>query len=141
MESTLTPKSNYLLEAGIEILHEESIEWLNEITFWHEECTFLFTLFVKNIQKLNPAPVSSKEELLHIERELLQLQRSGGELDSLKHEVEQHERFLALLLENQLGSERNYRDEHKALAGNFMVFEKRFKDLKKDIFVFVKKLR
>lgn len=140
MEATLTPKSSYLLEAGIEILHEESMEWLSEITFWHEEGSFLFTLFVKNLKKQSPASPDLKEELLSIERELLHLRRSGGELDSLKHKVEQHERFLALVLENEIGSERNYRDEHRELANEFHMFEKIFKDLKKKIFGFVKKL-
>jgi hypothetical protein len=140
MEPVITLKSSYLLEAGIDVLHEESMEWLNEITFWAEECAFLFALFVKNIHSQKEVPLSMKEDLLHIERELLRLRRSGGELDRLKHDVEQHERFLALLLESQMGAERNCRDDHKDLAVNFLLFEKKFKSFKKDIFAFVKKL-
>ncbi len=140
METTLSPKTSYLLEAGIEILHEESMDWLSEIIFWHEESSFLFTLFIKNVQNQKDVPAHAKEALLHIERELLHLRRAGGELDSLKHEVEQHERFLGLVLDNQMSSERNYRDEHRELARKFHLFEAHFKSLKKDIFSFVKTL-
>ncbi|MBA3706528.1 MAG: hypothetical protein H0W84_11715 [Bacteroidetes bacterium] len=47
MELLANPKSKYLLDAGLEILHEQSIEWLNDIEFWHDEIAFFYSLVIK----------------------------------------------------------------------------------------------
>ena len=47
MKLLTTPKTAYLLEAGLEVFHGQSNEWLNEIAFWKDESAFLFTLIVK----------------------------------------------------------------------------------------------
>jgi hypothetical protein len=139
MDLSLSPaKTNLLLEAGIEILHEESVEWLNDLDFWREENDFLFTLFIKSVRK--EAISLKNDQLLKIERELIHLRRSGGELDELQRVVLEHEHFLKMLLENHVNAERNYRDAHIELAKRFSLFEKRFKSLKTNIFDFVKKL-
>ena len=40
MELLTSPKATYLLEADLVILHEESQEWLNDISFWRDEIAF-----------------------------------------------------------------------------------------------------
>ncbi len=128
-----TPKATYLLEAGLEVLHSQSNEWLNEIAFWRDESAFFYTLIVKKTLKF--VPVDAKDSIKRVEEELVSI--TGGDLDKLQKEVEQHEVFLNDLLESTYLKEGNYRERHGELTRKFYQFEKRFKDLKNDIFKLV----
>lgn len=130
MELLLSPKSTYLLDASVEVLHEQSIEWLNEIAFWRDESAFLYSLFANKTLKF--VPVNSKKDIEKIEKELLAM--TCEDLDKLQHEVEDHEKFLDLLLKNDHLDKETYKRKHHALTLTFSEFEKRFKFLKKEIF-------
>lgn len=131
----LTPtKKNYLLDAGIEILHEQSNEWLSEIAFWYDEVAFLYSLVVK--KTLKSVPLTAKSIIEKTESELTKL--TGGELDTLKTSIEQHEKFLSSIMErNDISNEELYRDKHHQLTLEIADFERRFKSLKKDVFKLV----
>jgi hypothetical protein len=128
-----TPKATYLLEAGLEVLHSQSNEWLNEIAFWRDESAFFYTLVVNKTLKF--VPVNAQSSIKRIEEELIDI--TGGDLDKLQKEVEQHEVFLCDLLESTYLKEENYRKRHEELTLKFYQFEKRFKDLKNEIFKLV----
>jgi hypothetical protein len=134
MELLTSSKTTYLLEAGLEILHEQSNEWLNEISFWREEITFFYSIIIKKTHL--SVPVDSKDALNQIEEELGLI--SGGKLEKLQQEVEEHERSLYLFLKDKNGSEREYRETHKKLVLEFEDFEKKFKEIKRDIFGLIK---
>lgn len=134
MKLLTSPKSMYLLDAGLDVLHSQTIEWMNEIAFWRDEAAFLYALVVKNT--LKSIPVEGKETLEKIEKDLLSL--TGGELDELQQIVAKHENFLGLLLENDYDGEESYREKHRVLTVQFHDLEKRFKNLKREIFEFVK---
>lgn len=136
MKLLTTPKTVYLLEAGLEVLHAQSIEWLNEIAFWKDESAFLYALIVK--KSLKSVPINSKSIIQKIEQELIAI--TGGELDQLQKEVEHHEVFLNDLLESTYLPESNYRKVHEQLTTRFQQFEKRFKDLKSDVFKLVEQI-
>lgn len=131
-----TPKTVYLLEAGLEVLHAQSNEWLNEIAFWKDESAFLYTLIVK--KTLKSVPVAAKKSIEKIEQELIDI--TGGELDQLQKDVEHHHTFLNDLLESKYLPESNYRSEHEQLTIKFRKFEKRFKGLKSEIFDLVQQI-
>lgn len=134
MKLLTSPKKEYLLEAGIEVLHEQSNEWMQEIAFWYDELSFLYSLVLK--KTLKSVPVNAKDRIQLIENELIKL--TGGELDRLKLTVELHEKFLSNLLEgNSNVSEKFYREKHHHLSMEFEQFEKRFKSLKKEVFSLV----
>lgn len=133
MELLQSPKSMYLLDAGLEVLHAQSNEWLNEIAFWRDEAAFFYSLVVK--KTLKSVPVNTKNNIEIIEKELISI--TGGDLDELQHAVEEHERFLTHLLESKLLKEEFYRSKHKELTVKFTQFEKRFKSLKKEVFALV----
>ncbi|MGZ4034180.1 MAG: hypothetical protein ACXVPU_08330 [Bacteroidia bacterium] len=133
MELLLSPKSAYLLDASLEVLHEQSTDWLNEIAFWRDESAFFYSLIVK--KTLKSVPLSAKSQIQKIEKELLAI--TGGELDKLQHEVEVHEKYLNLLMESEHYDKEIYRTKHHELSLKFSQFEKRFKSLKKDIFSLV----
>ncbi len=136
MELLKTPKTAYLLEAGLEILHQQSNEWLNEIAFWRDETAFFYSLFVK--KTLSSVPIGEKNKVEKIESELIKI--TGEDLDALQSEVKEHEHYLSqLLLTNRL-DERSYRDKHQQLTLKFMEFETRIKSLKKEIFTLVEKI-
>lgn len=133
MELLTSPKSTYLLEAGLEVLHEQSNEWLSEIAFWKDEAAFFYSLVVK--KTLKSVPVNAKSNIESIEKELINI--TGGELDELQKEVELHEHFLSYLLESKHLNEDSYRNKHQQLILKFDQFEKRFKSLKREVFALV----
>jgi hypothetical protein len=131
---TTSPKAMYLLDTRLEILHEQSNEWLNEIAFWRDEVAFFYSLIVNKTLKV--IPISAKDNIIKIENELIKI--TGGELDELQEIVERHENFLCHLLETKNANEEIYKEKHRELANKFDQFEKHFKSLKKDVFALVK---
>ncbi len=136
MELLATPKTMYLLEAGLDVLHAQSIEWLNEIAFWKDESAFFYTLVVT--KTLNYIPINAKNSIEKIENELISI--TGGDLDDLQKEVEHHEIFLNNLLKKKYLSEESFREIHEQLTFKFYQFERRLKDLKNEIFKLVKQI-
>jgi hypothetical protein len=136
MEVLTSTKSQYLLEAGLEVLHSQSNEWLSEIAFWRDEAAFFYTLLAKKTLKY--VPVNAKNSIDKIEKELVSI--TGGELDELQKDVERHEVFLGSLLEGKRLNEDTYREKHEQLTFRILEFERRFKSLKKQIFTLVEQI-
>lgn len=137
MERIASPKSTYLLEAGLEVLHQQSNEWRSEIAFWRDEVAFFYALVVRKTGK--EVPVNSKSSIELIEAELIKI--TGGELDELQQEVDLHEYFLSHMLQARKEDQLDYREKHKQMAAKFDQFEKRFKALKMEIFKVVESLK
>ena len=136
MELLTGPKATYLLEADLTVLHEESQEWLNDISFWRDEIAFFYTLMIKKVDKDYGA--ENKNELAHIQDEILSL--SGKEFSNMETSIKQHENYLSSLLENNLlKDERGFRDSHRAISSQVHAFEIRIRKLKKHIFALVEK--
>lgn len=133
MKSLAQSTTTYLLDSGVEALHQQSIEWLEDIAFWRDEAAFLYTLEMRKTYK--SVPVDAKNTIQQIEDELIKI--SGGDLDALYDEVEKHEHYLDVMLEARLDTE-GYRERHKAIAEKVAEFDNRFRALKKKIFDFVK---
>ena len=131
MKLLTSPKAQYLLFAGVEVLHEQSIEWLNEIAFWRDETAFLYSLLVN--KTLRFVPITAKNNIERVEAELITL--TGGELDDLQQAVELHEKVLNNVVSGKhTADEQSYREQHYQLTLTFNKFETRFKFLKKEIF-------
>lgn len=133
MKLLTPPKPIYLLDVDIEMLHEQSTEWLSEIAFWRDEAAFFSSLIIK--KTLKSVPVSAKNRIKNIEKELISI--TIDDLDKLQKSVEQHEKFLSNLLRTESHEEETYRKKHHELAQTFVQFEKRFKALKKEVFSIV----
>lgn len=134
MKILTSPKSVHLLNAGIEVLHSQSNEWLSEIAFWRDEVAFYYSLIIE--KAMISVPINAKEELKEIEKELVKI--TSGELNDLQNSVNQHEKLLSDLLENNSEDEEDYREKHRLLEMKFSEMERRFKTLKKEIFELVK---
>lgn len=126
----------YLLEAGLEVLHQQSNEWRSEVAFWKDELSFFYKLIAKN--KNNKMPSGSKSAIEKTEGELSKI--ISGELDELQKEVDLHEYFLSQMLGTRKADQRDYRENHKELTIKFTGFEKRFKSLKMEIFKLVESI-
>ncbi len=137
MELLAPPKSMQLLDVGLETLHEQSFEWLNEIDFWRDEVAFFYSLLVE--KTLKSVPINSRDTIENIENEILSI--SDGELDELQHAVEEHEKFLSHLLESNYDGEETYREKHRQLDYEFMNFKKRFKSLNKNVLSLLKQIK
>ena len=131
MKLLTTSKRSYLLDAGTEILHEQSNEWLSEIAFWYDEVAFLYSLVVKKTIKF--VPLEAKGIIEKTEFELNNL--TSGELDNLKLVVEKHEKLLSNIIEQRDHTiEEIYREKHYQLTREIEKMERRMKLLKKDVF-------
>lgn len=133
MELLEPTKSNFLLEAPLEILHEESLEWLEEIEFWKDEVAFFYKLMITKGERKPPT-----KNLLSIQNQIIYF--SSEKLDDLKLEIQTHERFLARMLKSVRQDENVYRSRHRALSKKISDTEKQFKEIKKKIFLLAKKI-
>lgn len=134
MKIITSPKSVHLLNAGIEVLHSQSNEWLSEIAFWRDEVAFYYSLVIE--KATISVPLGAKETLENIEKELVKI--TAGKLNDLQESVNRHEKLLSDLLENNSDNEEDYREKHRLLEMKFSEMERRFKTLKKEIFELVK---
>src|SRR5581483_6257400 len=98
MKTLKMSTSDYLLTAGVETLHAQSIEWLEEIAFWRDETAFLYALEVTKTGK--KVPVAAKNKLKKADDELVKI--AGGELDTLYAKVEEHESLLDRILSGEV---------------------------------------
>lgn len=137
MELLASPKARYLLEAGLDVLHAQTNEWVSEIAFWRDELAFYYVLMLDKTNQWVPENKSS--DLNAIENEIVSL--SGSDLDELQKAVLEHEKFLNDLLDNHPENEQVYRTKHRQLAVQVIQFEKRFKYLKKSVFALFKNIR
>lgn len=135
MELLSSPKTTYLLEADLEVLHEESHEWLNEINYWRDEIAFFYTLMVKKAGK--NFSLENKSELIYLQNEILHISRK--EFSDLEATISQHENYLDFLLQNNsLGDERIFREKHKIISFQIRTFDTRIRKLKMGIFNLIK---
>lgn len=134
MELLTYPKTEYLLEASLESLHQESQEWLKEIAFWSDEMSFFFTLLHrKEVREVFPS-----KELVTLEKELIRIH--GDKLDTARSLVQSHERTLASVLKTtSLQDEESYRNAHRKLLIEIYDLQSLIKNFKKAVFDFARK--
>lgn len=131
----LTPqKTAYLLDASLQTLHTESLEWMQEIDFWKEEVIF----FYKLIHKKESTKAFPTKELAAMEKEMIRI--NSDELDKIKDTVQQHERSLVAVLKmTSLRDEEGYRKEHRRLLKEIYAIQALIRAFKKDVFSAFKK--
>lgn len=125
------PKTELLLGAGLDVLHQESREWYETVAFWKDETKFFSNLLhEKNGTKSEFLKMLSNLDKIH---EYL--------FDYLSEDIIEHEKLLARLEMGEKGlSDSDYREKHRKLGEKMEVFGNDFKEFKKMVFGFVKKL-
>ena len=135
MTKNIQNKIEFLLEAPLEILHQESMEWLNTIDFWKDEITFLNHLLTGKTSLFPNLKNSIDGKVI-----LNYLQNvSSDTLSDIKLNVQAHEGYLAKLLSDDKLSQEAYRSKHKNVLQKMRNFEKELKEIKFKVFDFVKK--
>ena len=135
MKNLTSPKSTFLLEAPLEVLHSESLEWLEEVEFWKDEAAFFYTLIIEKTKE-NPS-LSTTKEFKDVEKHLIYV--SAEKIDDLRMEIQGHERFLTNLIDNPKLNDQLYRSRHKIITEKIHAFEKEFREMKKKIFFLAEK--
>ncbi len=132
MEMLTSPKTEYLLQASLEVLHEQSLEYLNEIAFIKEEIAFFNTLLNKNAGRQFPS-----EQSAAFGKELVSF--NSGVVSVLQNKIMEHERWLSDIIKTDtLGRQESYRNIHREVTEEMNACHKRYFQLKKSIFSFVK---
>jgi hypothetical protein len=130
----LNPKEQFLLGAGLDVLHFESREWLNTIAFWKDEVKFFGDLLKRK--------ESSKKSNPDFEKMLNNLDKIHVDLfEDLEDSIREHEQLLSRIERKEKGlSDYDYREKHKRIKNRIAVFESDFKSFKKIVFDYVKPL-
>ncbi len=124
-------KTELLLGASLEVLHQESREWLETIAFWKDETKFFADLLTKKeIKESEYGKMLKNLDKIH-----------ENLFDYLTDDIVNHEKNLARLEKGEKGlSDGNYREQHRKLNERMAIFAQDFKDFKRMVFGYVKKL-
>jgi hypothetical protein len=130
----LNPKEQFLLGAGLNVLHFESREWLNTIAFWKDEVNFFNDLLKRkdSSKKNDPDIAKMLKDLGKIHKDLF---------EDLEDSIQEHEGLLSRIERNEKGlSDYHYREKHTRIKNRITLFESDFKSFKKIVFDYVKPL-
>lgn len=129
--TTSNPKRELLLGAGLNVLHQESREWLETVYFWKDETRFFAHLLDKKETK--------ESEYGHMLKYLDKIH--DNLFDYLAKDIIDHEKLLSRLEKGEKGlSDGDYRAEHRKLNESMVLFEDDFKKFKKMVFGYAKKI-
>ena len=131
--TTLNPKRELLLGAGLDVLHQDSQEWLDTIDFWKDETRFFADLLQKKVTK--DGTKSDYGKMLN------NLDKIHADLfDYLTDDIVAHEKLLARIYKGEKGlADGDYRNQHRKLNARMDVFTNDFKEFKKMVFGYAKK--
>ena len=128
-----SPKTQYLLQASLEVLHEQSREYLNEIDFMKIELAFFNKLLNKNAGKQFPT-----EQAAALSKRITKFMSRS--LPGLLKKIMEHEQWLSDIIKtNTLGRQESYREVHRDLTKEMIMCRQTFIRLKKKVFSFAKK--
>ena len=128
---TSNQETNILLGVGLDILHRESMEWLDTAAFWKDETRFFAELLNKK--------AGSESEFGIMLNNLDKIHENL--FDYLVDDIIDHEKFLARLEKGEKGiADADYRNKHQSLKKRIVIFTADFREFKKMVFGYVKKL-
>jgi hypothetical protein len=130
-EKPSNSKNEGLLGSSMDALHNESREWISVISFWKDEAKFFTDLLDK--EQVDASQYGQMLQYLDKIHETL--------FDYLAEEIIAHEKQLSQLLEGNKGlSEKDYREKHSILRDQMDLFTNDFREFKKMVFGYAKKL-
>ena len=132
--SIANQKTNFLLGAGLNDLHQESMAWLETTRFWEDEMKFINKL----LQRSEPLG-----EDLKARKEMMENLESLHDdfLNQLKEDVIEQEKLLTRLEKREKGlADWDYRELHGRLQKRMDIMRRDFRVFKKVLFGYVKSL-
>ncbi|HXH19017.1 MAG TPA: hypothetical protein VNJ07_08025 [Chitinophagales bacterium] len=134
METLASPKTSYLLETGLDVLHSESREWLSELEFLKSDLRFFMKLL-----KSTAFESGKEQQRQHIFENMDKL--ASAITAELETEVKSHEKNLAALLANKNRDDASYRSKHIQLKERIERINNDVRTLKMLVFDFEKHLK
>ena len=128
------PKTTFLLGAGLDVLHQESREWLETTSFWEDEMKFIDKLLHRS------EPLGDD---LRLHKEMMENLHNLHDdfLNQLTEDVVEQEKFLTRLEKREKGlADWDYREMHRRLQQRMDIMRRDFRVFKKVLFGYVKKL-
>lgn len=130
MSKTKIKKDWYGRLKSKEELHDNSKNWLSEILFVNDELRFLNHLLGSNYIDFIEFGLNNKIE--KIVKSIKEEKKIGATLQKL---IQNHESTLSDLINNDsVTSNANYMDVHKKLEFEMIIYNKKYKKLKRQIF-------
>jgi len=133
MQIQTNPKSSYLLEAGLDVLHFESRKWLSEIEFLKSELRFFLKLLRSRVFELY-----KEKQRQHILENMDKLATTV--VEELELEIQAHEKKLASLLLGKNSDDASYRTAHNQLRQRMEQLDNDVRTLKMLVFDFTEHL-
>ena len=138
MKTLLKPSNNFKLDESLDDLHAQSMEWLSDIAFWKDENAFLVDL----LEMHKSRALSSNhhyQQLVNFRKNLIDFE--SRILEDLNLIVLEHEHKLSVIMENEYSDIVDYRTKHKMISEKVKGVYKSMKELKRNLFSFVKALK
>lgn len=136
MSKTKIKKDWYGRLKSKEELHDNSKNWLSEILFVNDELRFLNHLLGSNYIDFIEFGLNNKIE--KIVKSIKEEKKIGATLQKL---IQNHESTLSDLINNDsVTSNANYMDVHKKLEFEMIIYNKKYKKLKRQIFDIVENI-
>lgn len=130
----LNPKAQFLLGAGLDVLHFESKEWLDHINLWKDEITF-FNVVLKKKSTSEKSDSNYQKILNNIDTIYNDL------FQDLEQSIIEHEKLLSKIEKGDKGlSDNDYREKHQQILLRMNTFTKDFVKFKKMLFDYEKGL-
>lgn len=124
-------KKALMLAEALDALHQESREWLNTIAFWQDEAKFFTDLLDK--EQIKASEYGQMLQYLDKIHETL--------FDYLVEDIVAHEKQLSRLVSGDKEvTDRDYREKHITLKEQMELFTNDFREFKKMVFGYAKKL-
>lgn len=131
MEIINNVETEYLIDASLESLHDESCVWISQIDFWNEEISF----FYKLIHLKERRPSLPGAELASLDKQLIKLEENLGQV---KSKVQHQERMLSVAIRNiPMEEEQEYRERHRNLLMEMHSTRDLIRAFKRDAFFLV----
>ncbi len=134
MENLKEANSDFLLEIGLENLHQESCVWVSQLDLWKIELAFFQKLMDTNSAKFTSK--DQKKELDHFQN--LIIYYNGELLDQFRKKIRKHEKTLSSELKNENRlDETIYRNQHRVISSELKSLQHEYYLYKKDFFSFM----
>jgi len=117
-------------------LHDQTMQWLNELEFLQDEQKFLENLLISHFLDLSTPKLY--EPTKRVIKKLKDAEKKGDEMYDI---IQTHNKHLATLMESiHLNGNKEFKKEHKQIKNNFKIYVLNFKHVKKKIFEMIKEI-
>lgn len=135
MISVTGTTGKYILQPSLLGMHRETTEWLSATELWKRELSFFQKLLDQHAPKMGN--VDFKKQIDHYQHLITYYQ--GELVDLLRKKLKDHEKKLALMLQELNESDTSYFKEHEGIMDEVAGFARVFTEFKHGFFDFIER--